>query len=85
MRHLIVNRGAWVLVGDGRKALFLVNHGDSDLLDLRVLVVQQDVNLPIREQRTDEPGRTFPSVGLGGYGSIENTDWHELAKEHLGA
>lgn len=85
MTHIAVHHGAWVLVGDGSKALFLLNHGDPDLLDLRVLEVYQDVNPPTREQGTDAPGRAFPSVGLGGRSSVENTDWHEVEKEHFAA
>ena len=85
MTHIVVHNGAWVLVGDGHKALFLINHGEPDLLDLRVLKVQQDVNPPTREQGSDAPGRASlaVSVGLGGHGTIENTDWHRLEKEHF--
>ena len=85
MTHIVVHNGAWVLVGDGHKAIFLVNRGDPDLLDLRVLKVQQDVNPPTHKQGSDAPGRAYPalSVGLGGHGAIENTDWHRLEKEHF--
>ena len=37
MNNVVVHNGAWVLVGDGRKALFFINKGSRDLLDLRVV------------------------------------------------
>ncbi len=85
MTHIVVHTGAWVLVGDGHKALFLINDGEPDLLNLRVLKVEQNINPPTREQGSDAPGRASVavSVGLGGHGTIENTDWHRIEKEHF--
>jgi|SRR6516164_5582437 protein required for attachment to host cells len=69
-----------VLIGDGRKALFLRNHGDEKFPDLRVERVFADSNPPTHEQGTDKPGRAFASVG-GRRGAMEETDWHAL-EEH---
>ncbi len=85
MTHIVVHNGAWVLVGDGRKALFLVNHGDPDLLDLRVVEARVDVNPPTREQGSDAPGRAYAAAGASARSSVGNTDWHELEKEHFAA
>jgi protein required for attachment to host cells len=82
MTHIAVHNGAWVLVGDGHRALFLENHGDPDLLDLRVIEARVDENPPTREQGSDAPGRSFSSVGKG-RSAVEPTDWHELEKEHF--
>jgi protein required for attachment to host cells len=83
MTNIAVHNGAWVLVGDGHRALFLENHGDPDLLDLRVIEARVDEkNPPTREQGSDAPGRAFSSVGKG-RSSVEATDWHELEKEHF--
>ncbi|HXY58958.1 MAG TPA: host attachment family protein [Methylocystis sp.] len=82
MSHIAVHNGAWVLVGDGRHALFLYNHGDPDLLDLRVIEARVEQNPASREQGSDAPGRLFSSRG-GMRGAIEPTDWHELEKEHF--
>jgi protein required for attachment to host cells len=71
-----------VLVGDGRRALFLENHGDPDLLDLRVIEARVEENPATRDQGTDAPGRAFASRG-GPRSSLETTDWHELEKEHF--
>ncbi len=75
-----VHNKAWVLVGDGRKALFLRNEGDADLLDLRRASVRVDDNPATRAQGSDAPGRAMASVG-GARSSVETTDWHEL-EEH---
>jgi protein required for attachment to host cells len=83
MTQIAVHNGAWVVVGDGRRALFLCNHGDADLLDLRVVETRVDENPPTREQGTDAPGRAFASFGKGGRSSVEATDWHEVEKEHF--
>lgn len=83
MTNIAVHNGAWVLVGDGRRALFLYNHGDPDLLDLRVIEARVDDNNPAtREQGSDAPGRVFGSRG-GPRSAVENTDWHELEKERF--
>lgn len=82
MTNIAVHNGAWVLVGDGRRALLLQNHGDPDLLDLRVVEARVDENPPTRDQGTDAPGRAF---GTGGAprSAVDNADWHELEKEHF--
>ena len=82
MTNIAVHNGAWVLVGDGRRALFLENHGDPDLLDLRVIEARVEDNPATRDQGTDAPGRAFASRG-GPRSSLETTDWHELKKEHF--
>jgi len=85
MSHIAVHHDAWVVVGDGKRALFLYNHGDPDLLDLRVIEARVDENPATREQGSDAPGRAFSSVAKGGRSSVETTDWHELEKEHFAA
>lgn len=77
-----IHNKAWVLVGDGRKALFLHNEGDADLLDLRRTSVRLDDNPPTREQGTDAPGRSMQSVGSA-RSSVETTDWHDLAEHRF--
>ncbi len=77
-----IHNKAWVLVGDGRKALFLHNEGDADLLDLRRTSVRLDENPPTREQGTDAPGRSVNSVGAA-RSSMEPTDWHDLAEHRF--
>jgi protein required for attachment to host cells len=82
MANFAVNNGAWALVADGRRALFLCNHGDADLIDLRVLSARVETNPATREWGSDRPGRAFSSVGAR-RGAVEETDWHELEEERF--
>ena len=81
MSNIAVHNGAWVLVGDGRKALFLYNHGDPDLLDLRVIESRVEENPSAHDQGTSAPGRV--AMRGGPRSSVEITDWHEVEKEHF--
>jgi protein required for attachment to host cells len=74
--------GAWVFVGDGQKALFLINEGDEMFPNLRRLSVLENHDPPSHEQGSDAPGRAFSSVG-GIRSAMEETDWHELEKERF--
>ncbi len=82
MSEFSVGNGAWVLVGDGRRALFFQNHGDAELLDLRVVETRIDVNPATRDQGSDKPGRSFASKG-GVRSAVEDADWHELEEERF--
>jgi protein required for attachment to host cells len=42
--------GAWVFVGDGQKALFLINEGNEKFPNLRRLTVEEHKDPPSREQ-----------------------------------
>lgn len=71
---------ALVLVGDGRKALFLRNTGDEVYPDLRVAQVLEDAHQPhTAELGTDRPGRVRDHAS-GRRSAVEQTDWHELAE-----
>jgi protein required for attachment to host cells len=74
--------GAWVFVGDGQKALFLINEGDGKFPNLRRLAVEEHKDPPSREQGSDAPGRAYSSVGRI-RSAVEETDWHELEKERF--
>ena len=74
--------GAWVFVGDGQKALFLINEGDGKFPNLRRLAVEEHKDPPSREQGSDAPGRAYSSVGRI-RSAVEETDWHELKKERF--
>jgi protein required for attachment to host cells len=84
MMRVRIHNNAWVLVGDGRKALFLRNDGDADLLDLRRISVRLDDNPLTHEQGADAPGRAVQSVGSA-RSSVETTDWHELEMHRFAA
>jgi len=69
-----------VLVADGRKMLFLRNHGNGSKLDLQLEAHQEQKNPPTRDQGTDRPGRVFMGVG-GRRSSMEQTDFHQLQED----
>lgn len=72
-----------VLVADGRKMLFLRNHGNEAQMDLQLEAHQEQDNPPTREQGTDVPGR---SLGSGGRRSaMEQTDFHQIEEDRFAA
>ena len=80
MSELLIRNGEWVVVCDGAKALILENAGDAKFPNLKTLEVLEQKDLPTKDQGTDEPGRTFSSVGHG-RSSYDQTDWHDRSEE----
>jgi protein required for attachment to host cells len=83
MNRLSIPHDALVFIGDGQKALFLRNAGDSTLPNLITERVLTDANLPTHEQGTDRPGRVFKRARTNLRSSVDTTDWHELEKERF--
>jgi len=71
-----------VVVGDGRKALFLRNHGAQ--LDIRLEVERRLLHATpaTHEMGTDRPGRTVSGPG-GVRSAMEQTDWHHLEEDRF--
>lgn len=80
--HIDIPAGALVLVGDGRKALFLRNRGTPLHTNLVTERVLEQHNPPTREQGSDRPGRTNRSDGVS-RSALEQTDWHQLAEDRF--
>jgi protein required for attachment to host cells len=76
-----VPAGCLVLIADGEKALFLRNEGDAKAFNLVVERKKEQDNPPDREQSANRPGRMF--VGAGHKSAVDDTDWHELAKDRF--
>ncbi len=72
----------WMVVADGRKALFLRNEGDEKIPNLEVFREEEQDNPPTREQGTSRPGRFSdgPSVHRS---AVADTDWHQLAEDRF--
>lgn len=81
MHKLIIPHNAYILIGDGRKALFLRNEGDEKFPNLRTERVLVDDNPRTHEQGTNRPGRSFARRGSSRRSAMETTDWHEV-REH---
>jgi protein required for attachment to host cells len=80
--HVHIPRNALVLVGDGRKALFLRNRGTPRDVELIVERELQQHNPATREQGTDRPGRKHGADGVS-RSAISETDWHDQAEERF--
>lgn len=76
-----IPNGALVVVADGQKYLLLRNHGDRELIDLRVEQHVEQHNPPTHDQGTDRPGRL--DAGGPGRSAVQDTDWHEIAKQRF--
>jgi protein required for attachment to host cells len=69
-----------VVVGDSRRAVLFEDRGTRLRPRLgQILTLEAPENPPTRALGTDEPGRTFQSVGTM-RSAMEQTDWHERAK-----
>jgi len=80
MQKLKVPHDAFVIVSDGRKALFLRNVGDQRFPNLRTEQVFVDDNPPTHEQGADRPGRTFKRAKTNRRAAMEETDLHDRAE-----
>ncbi|GGB16752.1 host attachment family protein [Allosediminivita pacifica] len=74
--------GAWVLIADGEKALFLRNDVDGENPDLNVVRIEEQENPSDFDQSANKPGRK-QDTGIGQVSAMEDTDWHQLAKERF--
>lgn len=79
---LMIPHNAYVLVCDGRKALFLRNEGDTKFPNLKTEQVYENDNPPTREQGTDKPGRSYASVGAR-RSAMEEADIHEIEEQRF--
>ncbi len=73
-----------VLVADGRKMLFLRNHGEGEQIDLRLETHREQDNAANRDQATDAPGRSFSSVGSR-RSAMGETDFHQIEEDRFAA
>lgn len=79
-----IKHGTWVVVADGEKVLFLRNKTDTQDPALDVHDKDTQDNPKDIDQSANRPGR-MPDVGHGQRSALDDTDWHELAKERFAA
>ncbi|MBV7410037.1 host attachment family protein [Maritimibacter sp. DP1N21-5] len=77
-----IDTGTWVLVADSEKALFLENIADAENPHLVVRREEHQSNPSDLEQSANRPGRMYDG-GPGQRSALDDTDWHELAKERF--
>lgn len=79
-----LTRDTVVLIADGEKALFLRNMTDTMDPHLVVMGKEEQENPSDIEQSANRPGR-MQDTGVGQMSALDDTDWHELAKERFAA
>ncbi|MTI43415.1 protein required for attachment to host cells [Roseibium hamelinense] len=82
MSGLKIDRKAWVLVGDGEKALIFRNTGTRAHPELEVITLLDQDNPKTSHQGTDAPGRKSDGPG-NQVSAMEETDWHQLEKHRF--
>lgn len=82
MSDLKIDRGGWVVVCDGAKALVLQNVGSRANLNLKTKEVYEQADPKTHEIGTDKPGRTFNSMG-NGRSAVEQPDWHDQQEQRF--
>jgi protein required for attachment to host cells len=75
-----ISHNALVFVGDGRKMLFLRNHGKGGLLDLRTEAHDEQDDPKDREIKSDAPGLTAQK-GAFGRPAMDEADFHQQAED----
>jgi protein required for attachment to host cells len=71
---------ALVLVADGKKTLFLRNHGDESQIDLRIEAHGTQEEHKDRDLKSDAPGTTKQSFGYG-RPAYQETDFHQQEED----
>lgn len=79
-----IANGTWVLIADGERALFTRNVTDEQNPHLVIIRVEEQDNPPTRNQSESAPGRRNDGPGTG-RSAMEETDWHQLAKDRFAA
>jgi len=82
MADVMIDKGAWVVVCDGAKALVLENVGNRLTPSLVTREVYEQPDPKTHELGTDKPGRSFSSVGAG-RSAMEQTDWHDQEEQRF--
>lgn len=81
---LRIPHDAWIVVCDGRKALFLRNEGNEAVPNLKVERTSEAPENPTAAQQgTDKPGRSQNVVGPTS--AVDQTDWHARAEAEFAA
>jgi protein required for attachment to host cells len=80
---MLIPSDTLVLVGDGRKALFLRNKGGAGHPELFTETVMEQKNPATHDQGTDRPGRYSGSAVGGPKSAMEQTDFHQQAEDRF--
>jgi protein required for attachment to host cells len=79
---MLIPQDTLVMVGDGRRAIFLRNKGGAGHPDLFAERVLEQNTPPTREQGTDRPGR-YLGPDRTSRSATEETNWHQQAEDRF--
>src|SRR5262249_14450258 len=82
MTDVMIDKGAWVVVCDGAKALVLENVGNRLSPSLITKEAYEQSDPRTHELGTDKPGRSVSSVGTG-RSAMKQTDWHDQEEQRF--
>lgn len=77
-----LDQGTYILVADSEKALLLENITDGQDPHFEVRKKEEQDNPSDQAQSANRPGR-MQDTGVGQRSALDDTDWHELAKERF--
>ena len=77
-----LDQGTYVLVADSEKALLLENITDGQDPHFEVRKKEEQDTPSEQAQSANRPGR-MQDTGVGQRSALDDTDWHELAKERF--
>ncbi|KUP91210.1 host attachment family protein [Tritonibacter horizontis] len=78
----VLEQGTFILVTDSEKALLLENITDGQDPHFEVRKKEEQDNPSDLAQSANRPGRV-QDTGVGQRSALDDTDWHELAKERF--
>jgi protein required for attachment to host cells len=81
---MAIPHGALVLVADGKKMLFLRNHGDRGMIDLRTESHEERPDPMDRDIKSDAPGTVQQSFGSG-RSTYEEADFKQIGEDRWAA
>jgi protein required for attachment to host cells len=79
MSRLLVHHKTCVLVCDGSRALFYLNIGDAQAIQLKTIKTLHEPHAATRDLGTDRPGRSFDAMD-GSRSAMEQSDLHAAAE-----
>lgn len=82
MSKVKINKGDWIVVCDGAKALVLENIGDEKFPNLKTIQTFEEKHRRSHDLGTGAPGRAFDSASAA-RSSMEETDWHDQAERQF--
>lgn len=81
---MTIPHNALILVADGRKALFLRNHGDEQRIDLRTASHREREDRKDSEIKTAPAGQSPAPAGTGLFGgTMDEPDFHQQEEERF--